>query len=201
VTYKTCLKCEVSKPVTSFAPKRGVRDGLQSWCRDCVRRGQTWHYRNNPKAQFRYSRNNAARRGLSWDLDFTTWDFLRSQPCDYCGLKIETKIGSLDRLDNSKGYELGNVVPCCFICNTMRNDIWTPVEMRILGAVVGSLIRLRLNPVGEPILPKRARPKGDDVCQRRSLQDVSPVERGSDMTSYRVALDAFVRRNARRVRR
>jgi hypothetical protein len=158
-THKTCLKCQVSKPVSSFAPKRGVRDGLQSWCRECMRVRQKANYRTSAWDQYRVSRNRARQRGLKWDLDFTTWEFLRSQPCDYCGLPIETKAGSLDRLDNAVGYELGNVVPCCFICNSMRNNIWTPVEMRVLGVVIGSLIRLRADPVNNPILPERYRPK------------------------------------------
>ena len=38
--------------------------------------------------------------------------------CFYCGDKING-IG-LDRVDNSIGYEIKNVVPCCEICNTMK---------------------------------------------------------------------------------
>jgi len=29
----------------------------------------------------------------------------------------------IDRLDSSKGYEPGNVVPCCKQCNWAKNDI------------------------------------------------------------------------------
>lgn len=159
MTHKTCLRCKALKPVGSFATKRGVKDGLQSWCITCVQERQLHNYQTNPKTQFRYSRQFARRRGHLWDLDFTTWDFLRRQPCDYCGLAIETRVGGLDRLDNTRGYELGNVVPCCAICNTVRSDIWTPTEMKIIGAVLGSLIRLRMDPVTDPILPKRMRPK------------------------------------------
>lgn len=36
------------------------------------------------------------------------------------GKKTEISIG-LDRIDNSKGYEPGNVVSCCNVCNTIKN--------------------------------------------------------------------------------
>jgi hypothetical protein len=29
----------------------------------------------------------------------------------------------IDRLDSSRGYEMGNVVPCCKQCNWAKNDI------------------------------------------------------------------------------
>jgi len=41
-------------------------------------------------------------------------------PCYYCGDNIET-IG-LDRLNNTKGYSLDNIVSCCTPCNMMKNN-------------------------------------------------------------------------------
>ena len=35
----------------------------------------------------------------------------------------------MDRLDNSKGYVEGNVVSCCYDCNTARFDNFTFEEM------------------------------------------------------------------------
>lgn len=164
---KVCFKCKVSKPLNLFTKNNFTKDKCQSWCKLCMKEHQVWHYQTNVLAQYRHTRLNATKRGISWDINFDTWEFLRSQPCDYCGLKIETKIGALDRLDNSKGYELGNVVPCCVICNGVRLDIWTPAEMKILGAVIGSLIRLRMDPVTDPILPKRYRPRDPSTLKRK----------------------------------
>lgn len=33
---KTCPKCHQEKPVLAFASDRRRRDGLNSWCRECV---------------------------------------------------------------------------------------------------------------------------------------------------------------------
>lgn len=43
------------------------------------------------------------------------------KPCHYCGYAIFT-IG-LDRIDNSDGYRIGNVVSCCSLCNRSKNNL------------------------------------------------------------------------------
>lgn len=46
---------------------------------------------------------------------------LMSMPCTYCGdTPTNTSPNGLDRVDNSKGHILGNVVPCCETCNMMK---------------------------------------------------------------------------------
>ncbi len=41
--------------------------------------------------------------------------------CYYCGDTLKS-VG-FDRIDNSKGYSLGNIVPCCTLCNIMKHKI------------------------------------------------------------------------------
>ena len=54
------------------------------------------------------------------------------QPCFYCGAEPQNKAradsphtaryySGIDRVDNAKGYQLDNVVPCCKVCNTMKH--------------------------------------------------------------------------------
>ena len=42
------------------------------------------------------------------------------KPCVYCGAE---KANGIDRIDSSIGYIQGNVVPCCSICNWMKNAL------------------------------------------------------------------------------
>lgn len=42
------------------------------------------------------------------------------KPGVYCGLPIE-RIG-LDRVDNTQGYLISNIVSCCKQCNQMKMD-------------------------------------------------------------------------------
>ena len=45
---------------------------------------------------------------------------LLTKPCHYCGGKLEETGTGLDRLDHTRGYVRGNVVPCCGVCNTIK---------------------------------------------------------------------------------
>ena len=64
---------------------------------------------------------------------FNLFYSLSRQPCYYCGqgpqATYKGKRGSeftyngLDRLDNSRGHEPDNVVPCCYRCNQAKNTM------------------------------------------------------------------------------
>ena len=64
---------------------------------------------------------SAKDRGFIWDLTFEQFKTFWQKPCYYCGSEIKT-IG-LDRIDNSKGYKIDNVVSCCMICNLMKRGL------------------------------------------------------------------------------
>ena len=37
---------------------------------------------------------------------------------------------TIDRLDNSRGYELGNIVKCCWFCNSIKGSLLNESDMR-----------------------------------------------------------------------
>lgn len=77
-------------------------------------------------------KQGAKKRGYSFEITKTEFYDISQQPCHYCGdtlsntkkvvykLGGEFKYNGLDRVDNTKGYTLDNVVPCCGICNVMK---------------------------------------------------------------------------------
>ncbi len=76
-----------------------------------------------PRGRFlMYIKNSTKRTGaanyfkLTFDEFMTFWQ----EPCHYCGDEIKT-IG-LDRVNNDIGYIAENIVPCCRVCNRMKND-------------------------------------------------------------------------------
>ena len=50
----------------------------------------------------------------------------------------------LDRKDNTKGYELDNVVGCCGACNIIRGDRFSIEEMKLLGETVRKIKQNRV---------------------------------------------------------
>lgn len=69
---------------------------------------------------FSYIRS-AKARGIEWNLTPEQFEELWQHHCYYCGDKITT-IG-IDRKDNSKGYEVENILPCCHVCNIMKRSM------------------------------------------------------------------------------
>ncbi len=63
----------------------------------------------------------AKTRGLNWDLSREIYEKKIGCGCFYCGKCLLHETGvSLDRVDNSVGYEESNVVGCCGVCNWMK---------------------------------------------------------------------------------
>lgn len=48
---------------------------------------------------------------------------LIQKPCFYCGEKEPDKYNGLDRLNSSSEYTRDNCVPCCSLCNYMKNTL------------------------------------------------------------------------------
>ena len=72
-----------------------------------------------------------------WGLSEIEYLQLIIEPCYYCGLENTSVAGvGLDRLDNSIGYILKNVVSCCTECNRAKSDKFTSEEMKIIGKAI-----------------------------------------------------------------
>ena len=92
--------------------------------------------------------DKAKRRGFSFSLSFDQFKELAQKACSYCGDapkrfnlyatydgiiydngytqnmvdRAWIYTNGIDRIDNSKGYELDNSVTCCTICNSFKSD-------------------------------------------------------------------------------
>lgn len=85
------------------------------------------------RAVFHRYKQSAKRRGIVFELSEREVFDLIVQDCTYCGLPPSTDIKlsahpdfrytGIDRVDNTRGYEKGNVVPCCETCNTSKRTM------------------------------------------------------------------------------
>ena len=77
-------------------------------------------YRNTFKGRYSKYKYAAKARQLSFCIDLDTFCSIISKPCVYCQNK---PLNGIDRINNSVGYEIGNVAPCCRVCNKMKGTM------------------------------------------------------------------------------
>lgn len=88
--------------------------------------------RRRPDRRFSICRRQAERRDIEFALSLEKYCELIKTPCFYCGQSLEKETGGgLDRIDNSKGYLVDNVLPCCGDCNYIRSDMLTVEETKV----------------------------------------------------------------------
>lgn len=144
--------CECGKHV---ARVRGcsLRGGNTSSC-GCLRRDRTRERISLPIGEsgrnkaIAVMKHNARVRGLSWTIGDAEAHGLMAKTCHYCGAPPSNKArarngdfvySGIDRVDNLKGYEAGNVVACCNACNTAKMDM-TLAEFRSWATRLASMV-------------------------------------------------------------
>lgn len=73
--------------------------------------------------RFRSYRYQAKKKNRAFELTFEQFREHAERPCFYC--KREGKVG-LDRMDSKRGYTENNVVPCCAMCNFIKQEYSVP---------------------------------------------------------------------------
>lgn|SRR5574343_81654 len=98
-------------------------------CRTSIKNKRNWQgYNNIPKSNWRVLNNNAIQRSLEFNLTIEYCDELfekQNKKCYLSGLDIsfKDKTASLDRIDNTKGYIVGNVGWVHKTINNMKQAI------------------------------------------------------------------------------
>lgn len=114
---KKCPKCNKTKDLDMFYSDKNKKDGKFGLCIDCYSLLKK-EYDQTPKGRFTIIKKGAKRRGHSFGITMDYFMTFWNKDCSYCGDEIEG-IG-LDRIKNSIGYEEGNLVSCCTMCNMMK---------------------------------------------------------------------------------
>lgn len=85
----------------------------------------------------RYVRN-CKNNNVYWELSVEFFHKITSQPCEYCQKLPAQKdrayiYNGIDRVNPHKGYEVGNVVPCCKECNSLKSNKLTYEETKVVA--------------------------------------------------------------------
>lgn len=86
-------------------------------------------------------KNKDNRRGYEYNLTREFLENIMESECVYCGTR--ENVGT-DRKDNNRGHVMDNCVPCCFRCNSTRNNNFTHEEMKILGHLIKQIDENRI---------------------------------------------------------
>lgn len=139
------LQCDCGKIINSNASSVVLGKTKSCGCYNlelAIQRGK-----DNRKYTPLISSARSIWKGNYSDCDFETFYKLSQEKCFYCGSaprkttniylwsrkgKIQNpdairdgyfNWNGLDRVDSSKGHTIGNIVPCCYICNFMKNEL------------------------------------------------------------------------------
>jgi len=92
---------------------------------DSKRSGRIRNYKNehfrNLEIYYKDYISSATTRNYTIGLQFEDFKQLVLSQCHYCQYFKDEEINGIDRLDNRKGYEKDNCVPCCETCNMMKH--------------------------------------------------------------------------------
>ena len=141
-SYKWECKCECGN--IQHIPSGRLRAGRTIGCKPCFKARQKDRRYYTIYERLFYQRvtnnlNNRTNRGLriSVSIDAQQYYEIAKNNCHYCNAEpVEYSpykekeserdviyVNGVDRMDNTKGYEIGNCVPCCYSCNSMKMDM------------------------------------------------------------------------------
>jgi len=119
--------CGTEKIISEYSFKNGISKG----CTACGRRKKPGLA--SMRYLFRKYKDSAKHKGYDFDLTEEQFKEITQQNCYYCGAKPNQKVGrglfgeyihnGIDRIDNSKGYTIDNIVPCCKQCNYAKRNL------------------------------------------------------------------------------
>ena len=142
------LECKICR--TLFKPGQAFYHYIKTQrpCKKCSIKQQHMDSSGNPQEiainiMLSTYKSGAAVRNLCFDLSIEYFTEIILQKCYYCSKAHSRRIkysnvngkyfgfvNGIDRVDNSLGYIVGNVVACCTKCNEIKRDVPKHVILR-----------------------------------------------------------------------
>lgn len=114
-------------------------------CKDCQR---FYNVSVNAKKVRKHGRNPSLN---FTEAEFISWARSQDRACYFCKISepdlklagIKSSIGlnvaalGIDRLDNSRDYDIDNIALCCYACNKAKGNVFSSEEMIVIGRSIG----------------------------------------------------------------
>jgi len=103
-----------------------------------------YHQKHNKtlRRRFTIAKSRAKKGIIDFNLTFEQYSEIAIKPCYYCNDHFRTEIGTgsgIDRVINTKGYHIDNIVSCCAHCNYLKRNIYNVEQTK---AMIDTLIKL-----------------------------------------------------------
>jgi len=131
--------------------KERNNENLRKWRERNPERMQEYNNKNklNPSYKYKKYKLTALKHNKEFTISEKDATELFAADCEYCGYNPENGLNGIDRVDNSKGYIVDNVVTCCRQCNFMKGgtDVDVFIGRCIHIATYAGLFQGKLFPV------------------------------------------------------
>lgn len=123
VNFKNCKQCG-----KVFVAKLSHKEFCDSKCYQRFQRKKGTKSLKSRYSRFKAECNRSRyknKKTKEFTITFEQFEQLhlsQNSKCHYCGDDIPYSGTGLDRIDNTKGYDINNVLLCCTYCNRLRGD-------------------------------------------------------------------------------
>lgn len=87
-------------------------------------------HKQTPEYKYGYYKQSAETKNLDFEFDLDDFEDIIFQKCVYCGYYDEKYFNGIDRLDPNIGYTKSNSVPCCTLCNMIKNTMSVEIFLK-----------------------------------------------------------------------
>lgn len=137
---KICSKCGNGKPLSEFGKASHMKDGLRTWCKECVRKDNNARYHRNDEEKreahrWRSRKSQIKRYGITVEEYEAMWEAQQGK-CKICGQHIAVhsterhKVACIDH-DHETGRVRGLL---CWHCNIGLGKFFDDAE-RLASAI------------------------------------------------------------------
>lgn len=113
---KKCNKCKENKDLKEFSKNKSSPDGLQKYCKQCVKLVNKKYYQNGGKKVIRARSEEYRKRNKEFVLDF-----LSKHPCVDCGNR-DIEVLEFDHI-RDKEYNVSNMVHSFMSIEKIKDEI------------------------------------------------------------------------------
>ena len=149
---KPCSRCKKVKSFSEYYTRKDRKSGIRPACKECE-----IVILHSLTRKLQVKKFSLTGKGIYWCIyrrdkdkivhikpkDFQAWYDSQEKRCVYCNIEVQDlRINqspnnrfrlTIDRKDNKRNYDLENLVLACGLCNRIKSNIFTYLEMKEIG--------------------------------------------------------------------